>query len=140
MSANALADVIVVAHFLYAAFVVAGFLAIIVGGTAGWPWVRNRVFRWAHGLAMGFVGVEAVIGMACPLTVWEAQLRQRAGTSAEDGEFIARWASKLLFYNAPPWVFSAGYIALTLLVFVLWHWVRPHPKSTVRPHPKATRP
>lgn len=125
MNPATLADVVVVAHFAYAAFIVLGFAAILWGGWRGWGWVRHRGFRWVHGLAMGLVGVEAVIGMACPLTVWEAVLRQRSGQGPEPEEFIARVASRLLFYDFPPWVFTTAYLVLTGSVVLLWRWVPP---------------
>jgi hypothetical protein len=132
MNPATLADVIVVAHFLYAAFVVLGFAAIGLGAWRGWEWVRHRGFRWAHGLAMGFVGVEALIGMACPLTVWEAALRERSGHLADQGAFLSRIASRLLFYDLPPWVFTAAYLALTAAVLLLWRWVPPRCRGTPR--------
>jgi hypothetical protein len=125
MTRSALADVVVVAHFCYAAFVVLGFLAIGLGAWRGWRWARQRGFRWVHALAMGFVGVEALIGMACPLTEWEAALRARAGQPVGQGAFIARIASQLLFYHLPAWVFTAAYVALTVLAVLLWRWVPP---------------
>jgi hypothetical protein len=125
MNPATLADVIVVAHLAFAAFIVLGFVAIGVGGWRGWGWVRHRKLRWAHALAMGLVGVEALIGMACPLTVWEAALRERAGQSADPGAFVARIASRLLFYDFPPWVFTTAYLALTAAVLLLWRWLPP---------------
>ncbi len=123
MSPAALADAIVVAHLGYAAFILFGFAAILLGGWGGWGWVRRPGFRWTHGLAMGLVAVEAVIGMACPLTVWEAALRERAGQGATPGEFVPRLASRLLFYDFPPWVFTTAYLALLAALVLLWRWV-----------------
>ena len=119
-----LADIIVVLHLLYVGFVVAGFLAVILGGALGWGWIRNRKFRFSHVAAMAFVGVEAAIGMVCPLTRWEYELRMAAGAGAEHGAFIARWAQQLLYYDLPPWVFTAGYLLLTALALALL-WIVP---------------
>ena len=58
MSASLLADIVVVAHLAYVAFVVFGFLAIPAGWVLGWGWVRNRPFRLLHFCAIAFVGLK----------------------------------------------------------------------------------
>jgi len=76
---SVLSDFILLIHFAFVAFIVAGFLAIWVGYFRHWAWVHNFRFRLTHLLAMGFVLLESLFGIVCPLTVWEDQLRQRAG-------------------------------------------------------------
>ena len=119
-----LADFILVVHFLFVAFVVGGLALIWIGAAAGWGWVRNFRFRVAHLAAIGFVAMEALIGMWCPLTVWEAALR---GTSAEKS-FIAQWVHRILFYDWPEWVFAMLHIGFALLVVATWFAVRPAKK------------
>jgi hypothetical protein len=111
-----LADFIVVAHALFVAFVVLGLVAILLGIAFRWNWVRNFWFRLIHLSAIGFVVVEAIIGMACPLTVWENRLRQAAGQAGYPGDFIGYWAHRLIFYNAEPWIFTVAYILFGLAV------------------------
>jgi polyferredoxin len=94
-------------HFAIAVFIAGGLILVWVGAALGWRWVRNPWFRYLHLAAIVFVAVEAVLGMACPLTVWEDLLR--GGASAES--FVGRWVRRLLFYQAPEWVFTAGYLA-----------------------------
>jgi hypothetical protein len=53
-NAAALADAVVVLHFAYAAFVVGGFAAILLGRLLGWGWIRNLPFRIVHFAAMAF--------------------------------------------------------------------------------------
>ena len=125
MNAGLLADIVVVLHFLYAAFVAAGFLAVPAGWALGWSWVRNRPFRLIHLAAIAFVGMEGLIGMVCPLTVLEYKLRQAAGQDGAEGAFIARWASRLLYYDFPPWIFAAAYVLLTLAAVALYFAVPP---------------
>lgn len=126
MSPETAADVVVVLHLGYAAFVVAGFPAIVAGGLLGWRWVRNLPFRVVHLAAIAFVGLEGVIGMVCPLTELEYLLRPAgAGGSGSGGAFIARLAARLLYYDFPPWVFTAAYLALTLLAAALLFAVPP---------------
>ena len=112
-----LADVLLVAHFGIAAFIVGGLPVIWLGAALGWAWIRNPWFRYLHVGAIAFVAFEALLGMACPLTVWEDALR--GGVRPES--FVARWVHRFLFYRAPEWVFTSAYVAwagLTLLT--LW--------------------
>ena len=106
------ADVILVVHFAVVAFVVGGLFAIWIGAARGWRWVRIFWMRVAHLSAIFFVAAEAVAGMMCPLTVWEDALRGRSG----DAGFIERWLHAILFYDLPPWVFTAAYVAFALVV------------------------
>ena len=69
---RALADLILIAHGAVVLFIVAGLPAIWIGASCGWRWVRNFWFRVAHLAAIVFVAAEALLGIACPLTVWEA--------------------------------------------------------------------
>jgi hypothetical protein len=101
------ADVLLVVHFAIAAFIVGGLLVVWLGAALGWRWVRNPWFRYLHLAAILFVAAEALIGMACPLTVWEDALR--GGVRADS--FVGRWVRQLLFYQAPEWVFTAAYAA-----------------------------
>jgi len=127
--ARILADLIVVIHAGFVAFVVFGLLAIVLGLLLRWGWVRNFWFRAAHLLAILVVVGEALAGVMCPLTTWENQLRQQAGEQSYPGDFIGYWAHQLIFFDAEPWVFTAGYVlfGLTVLVVFLvgpprWPW------------------
>jgi polyferredoxin len=102
-----LADGLLVVHFAIAAFILGGLILVWIGAAFGWRWVRNPWFRYLHLAAIVFVAAEALLGMACPLTVWEDLLR--GGARSES--FIGRWVQRLLFYPAPEWVFTAAYAA-----------------------------
>ncbi len=54
-----LADLVLLVHFAFVAFVALGFLAIWVGYFCRWPFVRDLRFRVAHLLAMGVVLAES---------------------------------------------------------------------------------
>jgi hypothetical protein len=102
-----MADAILVVHFLIVLFIVGGLLLVWIGAAMDWRWVRDPWFRYAHLGAIAFVAAEAVLGIACPLTVWEDLLR--GGVRAES--FVGRWVRSLLYYNAPEWVFTVAYLA-----------------------------
>ncbi|MFW2403549.1 MAG: DUF2784 domain-containing protein [Gammaproteobacteria bacterium] len=115
-----LADAVLVVHFAFVAFVVLGFLLMLVGLAAHWRWVRNRTFRIAHLCAIGVVVAQAWLGKICPLTVWENELRRRAGQDAYAETFVQHWLHELLFYDAEPWVFTAIYTVFGVLVLLVW--------------------
>ncbi len=117
----AAADIILVIHFLFVAFVVSGLALIWIGAMAGWRWVRDFWFRIAHLAAICFVAAEALLGMICPLTTWEDALR---GAPTEAG-FIARWIHRILFYSFPDWVFTAAYVLFALAVALTMRLVPP---------------
>lgn len=119
------ADALLLLHVLFVAFVVLGLAAVLIGRFAGWRWVRNPWFRTAHLAAIGVVVMQAWLGVICPLTTWEMVLRERAGDAVYAGAFIAHWLEAILYYDAPPWVFTACYTAFAVLVILSWFWVRP---------------
>lgn len=119
------ADVLVVVHFCIVAFVVGGLVFVWVGAPLGWRWIRNPWFRYLHIGAIGFVAAQALLGMACPLTVWEDMLR--GGVRPES--FVARWMHRLLFYRAPEWVFTAVYLLWALATLVTLRLVPPRRRA-----------
>jgi hypothetical protein len=116
-----LAGAVVVIHFLIVLFVVAGVPLIYVGGARGWAWVRSWRWRLPHLGAIFIIAAESVLGIACPLTIWEDRLRGRQIATG----FIERWIDRLLFYEAPAWVFTAAYVAFAALVLLTWVAVPP---------------
>jgi hypothetical protein len=114
---RAAADAVVLVHVGYILFVVLGLAAIVAGLALKKPWARNFWFRALHLAAILVVVGEAWLGIVCPLTTWEAALRQRAGQVGLQGEgFIEHWTHRLIFYQAPPWVFGLAYTLFGLLV------------------------
>jgi multisubunit Na+/H+ antiporter MnhB subunit len=117
-----LADLIVVVHATYVGFVVLGLVTILIGVAFRWKWVRNPWFRWVHITMIGIVVGEALAGIPCPLTVWEAQLRKAAGQVAYSGDFIGNWVHRILFFRFEPWVFTVVYVffgVAVLATFIL---------------------
>jgi hypothetical protein len=123
--ARLLADVIVVFHAAYVSFVVFGLVAILLGIAFRWSWVRNIWFRAIHLIAIGIVVGESLVGVPCPLTVWEAQLRKSAGQTVYAGDFLGHWAHQLIFFRADPWVFTLIYTLFGLAVLVAFFLAPP---------------
>jgi hypothetical protein len=127
-----LADVIVVLHFAYMAFLVFGLLLILLGMAFRWDWIRNPWFRLIHLAMILIVVFESAIGMTCPLTTWEKQLREIAGQATYPGDFIGYWAHRLLFYSAEPWVFGLIYTVFGLAVVAAFLLAPPRFRSGER--------
>ena len=115
-----LADTILIIHFAFVLFVVFGFVLILLGLLARWPWVHNRVFRMTHLAAIGFVVLQSWFEQFCPLTVWENEMRRRAGQSGYTETFVEHWLHKVLFYQAEPWIFTTIYTCFGALVVLVW--------------------
>jgi hypothetical protein len=111
-----LADMVVAIHAVYVGFVVFGLVAILVGYARGWRWVRNPYFRIVHLAAIGFVCLESIIGIDCPLTTLENGLRLGAGQNGYSSDFIRYWLDRMLFYDFPPRVFTVIYLAFGAMV------------------------
>lgn len=123
------ADVVVILHVAYVLFVIFGLLLTVLGGISGWRWIRNPWFRGIHLTMIGIVVFETWMGMTCPLSVWEWQLRKWAGDVSYRGDFIANRLDQWLFYEAPQWVFTTGYTTFGLAVLATWIVVPPHSRS-----------
>jgi hypothetical protein len=119
------ADALLVLHFAIAIFIVAGLILVWLGAALGWRWVRDPWFRYLHLGAIAFVAAEALLGIACPMTVWEDLLR--GGVRPES--FVARWVHRLLYYRAPEWVFTSAYVLWTLATLLTLRLVPPRRKA-----------
>jgi len=123
ISDRILANFILAIHFVWAAWMVAGFILAV----AGFRWPRLwqwRVFRITHliGLAATATTPFWAKGL-CPLTEWEWQLRSDTAYQVPTNEsFIIHWMSEVLFLDVSPHMLSivTGVVALTtLIIFVL---------------------
>ena len=84
-----MADVIVFLHFLFVVFVV-------FGGLVALAWPR---MIWIHVPAVVWGAVVEFTGWICPLTPLENRLREAAGATAYEGDFIARYILPMLYPN-----------------------------------------
>ena len=121
-----IADALLLIHAAFVVFVIAGLVLIFAGRALSWAWVRNPWFRVLHLCAIAVVVLQAWLGVLCPLTTWEMHYRALAGDTTYDGSFISYWVSRLLYYRAPPWVFTVLYTAFGAVVASSWVVVRPH--------------
>ena len=127
-----LADVVLSMHVAIVVFVGGGLVLIIVGNLCAWHWVNVLWFRLAHLAAIAIVVAEAWFGAVCPLTSLEMWLRAKARATTYAGTFIEHWLQRILYYEAPAWVFTLGYTIFALIVVATW-WYFP-PRFTRRAH------
>ena len=106
---------VVAVHLGYAAFVLVGFVLILMGAAFRWHWIRHRVFRWVHLGSIGLVAVEVVVGQICPLTLLENWLAAVSGQAGYGRSFFGHLFYELLYYDIAPWIFTVAYVGLALI-------------------------
>ena len=116
-----LADALLAVHCAIVIFITAGLPLIWIGAALNWPWVRIRWLRVLHLGAIGFVALESLAGVACPLTVWEAALRHRQPPEG----LIQQWVERALYHDLPAWVFALAYTLFAAAVGATWRAVPP---------------
>ena len=124
-----LAGVVLVLHFGIVVFVVGGLVVILAGNALRWRWVNAFWFRLAHLVAIAVVVVQSWLGEVCPLTTLESWLRVQAGSTGYGKSFIEHWVQRLLYYEAPFWVFVLAYTLFALLVLGCWWYFPPRRES-----------
>ena len=121
----ALADLVLMVHVAFVAFVLVGLLLVWLGWWRRWSFVHNPWFRIAHIAAIGAVAAESLLNFTCPLTTWEDRLRLLAGSEERyPDSFIAHWLHRILFFDIDPRIFTVIYITFFLLV-ALSFWLVP---------------
>jgi hypothetical protein len=123
-----LADAVLAVHVTLVLFVVGGLVLIVLGKSRKWQWVNRWWFRLAHLAAIAVVVAEAWIGLVCPLTTLEMWLRAQARDATYTGSFIEHWLQRLLYYDAPAWVFTTAYSLFGLAVIAAWWFFPPKAK------------
>ncbi len=106
MAWRILADLLVVGHLAFAAFVV-------FGGFLAWKW-RWAVCAHLPALAWGF-WIETS-GRICPLTPLEIHLRRLAGEAGYQGGFLDHYVVAVLY---PPWLTRPDQWVLAALLLAI---------------------
>jgi len=115
-----IADLVLTLHLLVVVFVVGGLPYVVIGNLRNWAWAKALWFRLAHLGAIALVVAQAWLGVICPLTTLEMSLRAKANAATYSGSFIAYWVHRLIYYDAPAWVFALAYSLFGLLVIATW--------------------
>ena len=127
------ADIIVITHFVWVLFVLAGFILTLYGffslyifhsGADRWRKFFDKwLFRTIHAGGILFVSIFVMLKQYCPLTLWENTLRVKYDPSlAYEGSCIVHYVQKLLYPDINPLIIRGvtTFIALfTILVFII---------------------
>jgi hypothetical protein len=120
-----LADAVLSLHVAIVVFVIGGLVLVITGNLLAWRWVNALWFRVAHLAAIAIVVAESWLNIACPLTSLEMGLREKARATTYAGSFIEYWLQRILYYEAPAWVFTVAYSVFGLVVAATWWYFPP---------------
>jgi Protein of Unknown function (DUF2784) len=131
------ADTVLLVYFAIVVFVVSGLPAIVIGNWLRWAWVNAYGFRVLNLAAIVVIAAQAWLGQYCPLTVLESWLRVQAGGAAYGASFVQHWLARLVYFNAPLWVFAVAYSLFAVLVALAW-WFYP-PRQRQAPPTAAAR-
>ena len=122
-----LAEAILAAHVAIILFNVFGLVAVPLGAICGWRFVRVRWWRVVHLVLLGTVALQAVVGRACLLTLWQAAL---AGAAASPTPLIMGWVNRMIYWPLPIWVFAALYVVVFGYALALLWLVPPTRRAT----------
>lgn len=133
LRANAalLADLVLTLHVLLALFVVSFPLYVLLGYSSRWRLVDSLFWRSAHLACILVIAAESLFQMACPLTTLEMTLRNTTSSVTYRGGCVEHWLQRLLFYQAPPYVFILVYIGFAVCVLGLWWRLPPRRDAKV---------
>jgi hypothetical protein len=96
-----IAEAILWFHVVVIAFNVFGLVAIPLGAWSGWKFVRVFWWRALHLGLLGIVALQAVLGRACFLTIWESDFLRRAGEAASNEPDSEMGQPSYLLASAP---------------------------------------
>jgi hypothetical protein len=110
------ADVVVLVHFGFVAFVVLGGLLV-----ARWPRVM-----WAHVPAAVWGVLIEYSGWICPLTPLENELRYRSGLARYEGDFVEHYLMPVLYPTqlTRPAQLVLGTLVIAINAAAYWHAFR----------------
>ena len=116
-----IADLVLIFHFCIVLFITSGFFLVPVGYKFGWGWIKNRKLRILHFGMMVFVTIETILGVTCPLTLIENNLR---GIN-QPKSFIAYWVEQLVYWYFPTQFFLILYCVSLTWTILIWQFYPP---------------
>ena len=111
-----IADIVLFFHFCIVVFITFGFVLIPIGYNFNWIWIKNKKLRLLHFGMMIFVTFETILGLSCPLTVLENNLR---GIN-ENQLFLSRWITEVIYWDFQSEFFLILYCLCLGWTFLIW--------------------
>ena len=121
-------EAVLAVHIAVILFNVFGLVAVPVGALCNWRFVHIRWWRVLHVLSLATVAVQALVGRACFLTVWQDELSALQQPSTP---LILGWINQVIYWQLPIWVFAGLYL-LVFIYAVALLWLVP-PRRRLRP-------
>ena len=118
-----LAAAVLALHLAIILFNLFGLVAVPIGALSGWRFVHIRWWRVLHVASLAVVALQATLGRACILTLWQARLEGAEPPTP----LVMRWVEGLIYWPLPLWVFSALYILVFAYALLLFRLVPPRP-------------
>ena len=110
------ADTILILHFLVIIFIISLYFLIPYGYSKNWKFVKNYKIRLAHLMLIFFITLETFLGIICPLTTLENDLRGQSYSET----FISFWISKVIYWDLPTTFFIVIYTIFLIFAIILW--------------------
>ena len=110
------ADTVLILHFLVIIFIISLYFLIPYGYSKNWKFVKNYKIRLAHLMLIFFITLETFLGIICPLTTLENDLRGQSYSET----FISFWISKVIYWDLPTTFFIVAYTIFLIFAIILW--------------------
>ena len=120
-----IADIVLFFHFCIVVFITFGFVLIPIGYNFNWIWIKNKKLRLLHFGMMIFVTFETILGLSCPLTVLENNLR---GIN-ENQLFLSRLIIEVIYWDFSSEFFLILYCLCLGWTFLIWKKYPPIEKN-----------
>ena len=122
-----IADIVLIFHFGIVIFITFGLFLIPIGYKFGWIWIKNLKLRICHCGMIIFITLETLLGITCPLTSIENNLR---GINVSTS-FISYWINQIIYWNFPTQFFIILYSIILVWTLLMWKLFPPMIKNSV---------
>jgi hypothetical protein len=116
------ADLMMVIHAAFSLFVVVGLVFIVTGLILGWSWIDDARFRVLHLVATLIVVIRLWLGIPCPFSAAEDQLRSQTSTSCALSPDLHNAFHRLAFRGNDPRGFARSTTTVGLVVAATFAW------------------
>ena len=120
-----LADIVLILHFFIVIFITVGFFLIPIGYYYDWNWIKSLKLRLFHCGLMFLVTFETLVGITCPLTSIENNLRGMSNSKS----FISFWIEKIIYWDFPTKFFIFLYFIFLGWTLLMWKIYPPRLKN-----------